>query len=232
LCAYLAAGSAAIQERVLDISGSTITPSSAATADSTSVASLGVYVRGISASKAITCGTTATQLFIRLQGVTGSTPAATGSLLTIAHGNALSSVAQLDVVVLSTTRAAILRSIEKMIVIFIIDISGITPVLANSKIINQSFSIPANNRIYATKLDANNIYVTWTGGQSLGADGMLCTITADDKIRPGLTDENIEPGVTNTDGYLSCAALDSTHVMQVCRNASTFLSAKVLELNY
>lgn len=228
LCVYLSAGSGTIKERILDISGSTITPSSEVVADTTNVQGTYIYNRMIASNKAIVCGATSTQIFLRLQSVTGSTPSPTGSVLTIVHDNV--TMSSFDIVVLSATRAAIVRFVNKIVMVFIVDISGVMPVLISSKALTVTESSSISHAA-ATKLDANRIYVTWSGGYSLGADGIVLTITGDGKVVRSEIDENIEPGITASLGYLACSALDASHVMQVCRNASTFLSAKTLEIN-
>ena len=79
-------------------------------------------------------------------------------------------------------------------------------------------------------LDANNVYVSWNGSGSAAIDGLHVRITGDDKIIIGNQSEKTDTSAANADGYVNCVALDSTHVMQVCRNASTFLSAKTIEI--
>ena len=82
----------------------------------------------------------------------------------------------------------------------------------------------------AIKIDSNTVYATWTGGGSLGADAIVIRITSEDKIVVYPVADQIEPSVSASPGYLAADALDSTHIVQLCRNASTYLSAKVVEI--
>ena len=87
------------------------------------------------------------------------------------------------------------------------------------------------SHVSVARVSSNQFYVTWSGNYSLGTDAMLFRITGDNLIIAGEVEESIEQGVTNAFGYLDCVALDTTHIMQVCRNASTFLSAKTIEIS-
>lgn len=235
LLAYMYSGASTIKERVLDVSGTTITENSEVDADSSSFLTTStpfLLARSISATKALVAFIgSSSQMTLRLQTITGSTPAASGSVLSItAPGTSIG--VSFSVCVLNSNRAVVLRSIDRKygdIVAYLIDISGTTPVLLTSKNITLDFKDDAV-QVAATKLDSSKIYMTWPGGYSLGADAVVMKITSDDRILIRAVSERIEPGITAAFGYVACEALGSSSVMQVCRNASTFLSAKTVEI--
>lgn len=230
ICAF---GSAGGKEKVLDIASSVITPSAIVTADATVTnVTDNALMKKITSTKTMYCFcVSVTNLIgVRLQSITGSTPAPTGTLLQLSAPGTLSNV-PFAAVVMSTTRAIVARPLDRSvgeIIIHLIDVSGTSPVLIRSVIVNVGLS--ASALIELTQLDANNAYMTWLSGLSQGVDSMTITITADDRILTSPVNEKLDSSITATDGYLACAALDSTHVMQMTRNASTFLSAKTIEI--
>lgn len=232
LCTYCA-GSVQVQERILDITGNAISGiSNAVNADSTSTGYIYQYPRKITASKALVAFVgTSGQVVMRLQSITGSIPAPTGTVLTITPpGVGVESA--FGVIILSSLRAAIVKPIDRDyggLAIYLVDISGVTPIFLTGKQIQLDLAV-ANTHAYATKIDANRIYVTWAGGFSGGVDALEITITNDDKIIIGEVSPRQEQGITSTSGYLACDALDAAHVMQVVRNSSGFLSAKTIEI--
>lgn len=236
LCLYFMAGAGTPRERILDISGSTITESGEVVADTSSADSLStpyLLAKKVSPTKAMVVffGSSG-QTTIRLQSITGSTPAPVGAVLSVPAPGSIQRVA-FSACVLSANRAVVIRSVERTfgdVVVYLFDISGTTPVLISSKNINLDFKDNAIH-VFATGLDANRIYMTWPGGFSLGTDALVITVTNDDRIFVGEVAEAIEPGVFAAAGYLACDALDASHVMQVSRNASTFLSAKTIEIS-
>ncbi|MXS82280.1 hypothetical protein [Nitrosomonas oligotropha] len=218
--------------RVLDIVSSVVNESAEAVADS--AGSHGAFMRAerVSANKALMAhrDNSGKKVQLRLEAISGSTPSATGSGLNLADTQA--STTQFGMAVLSASRTVVVtnfgdRSIADFMV-SLIDISGTSPVLLRSKVF--SLGIGTSAQITATKLDANNIYIAMTGGFSAGVDGATIKITDDDMIVLGKVSENAEPNVGTTAFYAGVAALDSGHVMQVCRNKDTYLSAKTLEL--
>lgn len=83
LCIYLSV-SLSTKERVLDISGTTITASAEVTADVTSATAPHISIKAVSATKALLALINSSDnISLRLQSITGSTPAPTGSVLTI-----------------------------------------------------------------------------------------------------------------------------------------------------
>ncbi len=219
--------------RVLDIASSVITPSAEVNGDATTMQSSTRRELGmVSATKALIAykENGAATIRLRLQSITVSTPAPTGSVLTISDIGGTAGVA-FSLVVLSTDRAVLIQAATLTytdFMFYLIDISGTTPVLLCKK--KTRLNIIDAAYLKSTKLDANNIYVTWNGAGSGGVDAVTVKITSGDRILIGNLSERIEPGVTAAEGYVDCVALDSTHVMQVCRNASTFLSAKTVEI--
>lgn len=232
LCVYGAAGA---KERVLDISASVITSSAAATASATLMNGDPLYlVKKITTTKALVSGfvnSANASILLALQSISGSTPAQTGSSLTVtAPGTIVKR--QIGLLVMSSSRALLAQPIDQAygdIMLSIIDISGTTPVLVINKIIIVGLNGAAH--VSAAKLDSNNAYITWTGGASGGIDSMVVTVTNDDRIVLGHLSERIDTGVTSAAGYLDCDALDSTHIMQLHRNSLSYLSAKTIEIS-
>lgn len=229
LCAYCDAGT---KERILDIASSAITPSGEVVADATAASQSNIRVKKIASAKAIYCfrGSSQKNVYARLQSVTGSTPAPTGSVLQIAAPGFMADL-EYGVAVLNASRAIVAQSLDRQyadMIITLLDISGLTPVVIRNKLLNVGLIAAAS--VDAVQTDSNNAYVSWTGGVSLGVDSMTVTVTNDDQMIISQVAERLEPNVTASAGYLSCAALDATHVMQLSRNASTFLSAKVIEI--
>ncbi|MXS81582.1 hypothetical protein [Nitrosomonas oligotropha] len=234
LAVYYGASGGVPKMRVLDIASSVITESAEVTADGTNGSGLYLRIRKVSSSKAllIFLDNTNKKMQCRLISITGSIPAQTGSLLdltSVLPGSLANK--QFGMAVLSTTRAVAVTAVDRTycdFVVSLLDISGSSPVLLRSRVFNVG--VTATVHATATKLDANSLYVTWTGGYSNGVDGVRIAITADDNILLGEISENVEPGVTAAGFYVACAGLDSGHVMQVVRNANTYLSARTLEL--
>lgn len=228
LCLYLNNASSTLKEKVLDIALSAITPGALVSFDFGN--SLYLRAKKISPSKAITGCITSNDVNLRLHSITGSTPTPTGSLLAIAQPAITQQT--FGLAVMNVNRSVVARAVDHAygdMMISLIDISGISPVLLRNKIIRVGL-VAALPHINAAPLDANTAYVTWTGGASLGVDALVVTITNDDQIVVGQMSERLEAGVTASNGYLACTALDSTHIMQVSRNASTYLSAKTIEV--
>ena len=234
LAVYGGASGGVPKMRILDIASSAVSESAEVTADSTTFAGLYLRVRKVSGGRALLAfrDNANKRVQLRLQSISVSTPTPIGSVLDLSSVlPGTSQNLQFGMVVLSASRAVVISYADRTFydfVIALIDISGFTPVLLRSRVFN--IGTTATVHTTATKLDDNNVYVSWAGGYSNGVDGMRIAITADDNILLGNVTENIEPNVTAAGQYVACAGLDSTHVMQVVRNASTYLSAKTLEL--
>lgn len=215
------------RERHLAISGNTITASAEVVAEtsSTTTAFLGLdIVKPISSSKALTV--TQQGSVWRLQDTSGTLPAPTGTALSVTVYGTVSPLVP-GVCVLSTTRALMIRHKQA----YLIDISGLTPVLLMIKSLPVDL-VADGSHMHATKLDSTRAYVTWTGNYSGGMDARIITITSDDRILFSEVQEKIEPLINaSVAQYIAVDMLDSTHVIQVYRNASNFLSAKVIEVN-
>ncbi len=235
-CVYYNTGNN-LRQRILDITGNTISGISAEVSiDATASAYLFSYSRKITAAKNIAAWLgSVNQLLIKLNSVTGSVPAPTGTLLTITSATGADVKTAFGVVVMSSTRALIVKPVDRgmgAIVIHIIDISGSTPALISSKQFNADLGVVANVHLCAVKLDSNRIYASWLGGSGGGVDSVTITLTAEDRLIVGQV--NTRQGgesITAAAGYLSCDALDASHVMQTVRNASGFLSARVIEIS-
>lgn len=229
------ASSAATVEKVLDVSGTTITASSEVSADSSAVNGNldSVVVGALTSTKLIVGFMRDTSLFcLRHQTVSGSTPAASGSVLALSPG--LSTLCAACLVVMSSSRAIVVRSVDQnfggRLLAYVIDTSGTSPVLLYTKYINVTYAGGALHLV-GTKLDDTHMYITWRGGYG-GIDGCVLTVTSDDRVIPGEIIESIDPATGYLEvGAVDAVALDSTHIMRVCRNSSNFLSAKVLEVS-
>jgi len=233
ICSYGSTGGA--KEKVLDISASAITQSAAVIASAVLMEGNPNFIfRKVTGSKALLAGfvnNANVSVLLALQSITGSTPAQTGSSLTIT-GPGTITLRKIGVVVMNASRALLAQPIDRNfgdIMLSIIDISGTSPVLVASKIIRVG--LVAATHISMAKLDGSDAYMTWTGGASGGIDACMVTLTADDRLLIGQQSERIDTGVASVAGYLDCDALDSTHVMQVHRNNLSFLSAKTIELS-
>ena len=248
LCVYQnVGGSGTPRERVLDIAASAITASAEAVADSNGTARASHLVAKISATKAIVAfGYASTPYYpiIRLQSITVSTPAATGSALALSEiGGVALRFGKWALVVLTSSRALLIRPHTadcNDTVMTLLDISGTSAVLLRYRFLNLglvSTSTAISQGLYfsAKRIDDNKAYVSWHGGGSLGVDAAIVTITSDDDILIGVVSEKLEASVTaisTTDNALSSdvCVLDSTRIMQISRNASTYLSAKTIEV--
>lgn len=223
-----------MRERVIDIATSAFSAISAeVVADTTGAISNNARsVETITATKFLVGFRSSTNVCLRLQSVAVSVPAPTGTLLTLTAQDFTGANTQHhDIAVLDTNFALVVcggvLSYADM-VMFLVDISGTTPVLVNTKPVYVGAKAVPIPRI--VKLDANNAYIGFTGASSDGVDGIHVRITNERKMIVVSQSEKVEPGVTNTNQFFAIGALDATHVTQVCRNASTFLSAKTIEI--
>lgn len=230
LCAYCISTND-LKERVLTISSSTISESAAVIPDA-SAASSGVTARTITAAKALYAFRNGSnQVSLKLQSITAGVPAPTGTLVSIDNPPVTSADYDFGLTVLSADRALVAQptpdgDLVGCILLTLFDISGTTP----SIITNRALMIPLRTApaLSATKLTANRVYLTWLGSLGLGVDSAVVTVTSEDKLIISPVTEGVELNVTPANNYLACASLDSTHVMNVCRNSSTYLSAKVV----
>ena len=184
LCLYQNASSGTPRERVLDISASVITASSEVAADATTAASVYFRVKKISASKALVAfkDSASNRIQLRLQSITGSVPAPTGTVTTISSpGTSYGSM--FGLVIKNTTRAMVVHAIDRTyadLMISLIDISGTSPVIVTHKLLRVGLFTTAD--ISAAMLSADTFYASWTGGASLGVDAITIKITDDDQI--------------------------------------------------
>lgn len=225
----------AVNERILTVSGSTISEGAETLADATAAGSTGVKVAAMSATKALYAfrGNSPADLVLRLQSISGSTPTPTGSPLRLATNFTDTAVGSYDMVALDANRVVITQvingNVEGDILISLLDVSSTSPALLYNKIVNVGlFSTVLV--LSTTKLDANRVYVAFTGGASLGLDALILTISNDDRLFVSPITESVELNVTSALGYIACAALSSTLVLNACRNSSTFLASKVVEI--
>jgi len=224
-----------VNERVLTISGSTISEGAETLADATAAGATGVKVAAMSATKALYAfrGNSPADLVLRLQSVSGSTPTPTGSPLRLATNFTDTAAGSYDMVALDANRVVITQAIngnvEGDILISLLDVSSTSPALLYNKIVNVGLFATVLV-LNTTKLDANHVYVAFAGGASMGLDSFIITIGNDDKLFVSPVTEAIELNVTSALGYLACTALDSTHVLNACRNSSTYLASKVVEI--
>lgn len=233
LAVYYESSSTALKMRVLDIVSSAVFEGTEYDADVILPAGH-VEVKKISATKALLGFRDQSNkyVYIRFIAVSGATPSQSGSALSLsALLPSTNQNYQFGLVVLSSSRAIIIAPANRSFMDFSIglfDISGASPVLVRAKKFDANADAIAH--VTATLIDSNNIYAAWVGGYSGGVDGCKIKITPDDEISIGKVTEIIEPDVAVSASYVACAALDSTHIMQVCRNKDTYLSAKTLEI--
>ena len=237
LIAYLG-GVNSLRERIIDISGTTLTPSSEVQADSgVATTTQYVHVKGLTNTKAVVSYLSDTGIAIRLQAITGSTPSATGSVLSLLLPGSLM-LAQFGFCVMSASRLVIIKSIDRTrgdVMVFLVDISGNTPVLLYSKNLTIDFS-RTETQISAAKIDTNRVYMTYTSAYSGGVDSLIITVTSDDRILFSDVTENVLfsninlPNGTISNSFPDCEPLDSSHVLQLSRNAAGNLISKTLEI--
>lgn len=235
LCLYNLVSGNTPRERILDIAASVITASAEVVADATNMLNYPRVVK-ISSAKALAAFRTSVDnsIRLRLQSITGSVPAPTGSVLAIALLGSYTD-RMFGIAVLSTSRALLVREVDRTysdIMITLLDISGTSPTVVRNLALRVGLDLSTNvpAHVGCTKLTANSVHVCWTGCQSGGIDAMTVTVTSDDRITVSAITDRTEPGVSSANGYFVVDALDSTHVLQCCRNSSTYLSAKTLEL--
>lgn len=235
LAVYKVAATSTTRERILDIVASAVSATSAEAVAEATAATSGdcVKVATISTSKAIVMS----GANVRLQSITGSVPAATGSLLAIEAVSG-GTFGQTGLVALSTTLALAAyvgnwaNNAKGSLSLVLLDISSTTPVALFSKTIFVGMAnTNSTGRVSLSKLDANNAVLTYTGGESFGVESFKIKITGDNQMVVSAPPTPHEVTVTSTTGYVDACALDSTHVMAVCRNASNYLSARTLEIS-
>jgi len=234
LCAYYTGTDS--RERVLTVSGSTLSAGSEVIADATATPASLQTVHNISGTKALYAlrrTTTGNEVQLRLQSIAGTVPTPTGTVVNVAAPGTDISGTSYTVTVLSTDRALVCQPISAVtggsLLVSVIDISSTTPVVLRNKVVPAGVFDTAGS-LTASKLSANQILLSWAGGASLGVDAILITLTSEDSVIVGNVSEGIELTVSATAGYLASTALDATHVLLTCRNSSTYLSGKVLEL--
>lgn len=235
-CVYYNTGTS-LRQRILDLTGNAISGiSTEAPVENTAGSYLFAYTKKITATKNVDAWMgAANQLLIKLSSVTGSVPAATGTVLTITSSAGADVKTAFGLAVMSSTRAIVIKPIDRglgAIAVHLIDISSTTPSLIASRQIGVDLGVVANAHLYATRLDSNRVYASWLGGSSGGVDSMVITLTAEDRLLVGeINTRHGGESVIAAAGYLSCGALDATHVMQTVRNASGFLSARPIEIS-
>lgn len=225
LCLYQGGASGTPRERVLDISASVATPSAEVAADSTAASGIYLSVKKVSATKAAVCFRNASnKTVMRLQTVSGSTPAPSGSA-TVVSSPGTSPATYFGLAVQSANRAVLVQAIDSAygdIMVSLLDISGASPVLLTSKRLYLGFISSAS--LDASKITANQVYLTW---QQSGIGAMVLTLTDDDRVIPGVVNDRFEAVST---GRLACDALDATRVIHVYAGDNSYLSAKITEL--
>lgn len=235
LCTYNA-GAVQVRERVLDLTSNTISGiSGEVNADMSSSGYIYQYPRKITANKALVAfiGTSG-QVHLRLQTITGSTPAPSGAVLTIIPPGSTGIKTAFAALIMNQLRAVIVKPTSADVgglVVYIVDISGSTPSIVAAKRINLNLPVTNTHIVAATKLDSNKIYVSFVGGFSGGIDALTLAITAEDRVLVSDITERLEPGIASENGNLACAALDASHAIQLYRNTATFLGAKTIEIN-
>ena len=237
LCSYLS-GTNSLKEKILDVSGTTLTAGSEVTVDaSASSTSPYVQMKGISSTKAVITFLSSTGIATRLQSIAGSVPTPTGSVLSITMpGSFVSS--QFGFCLLSASRLLIMKSVDRTrgcIVVYLLDVSGTSPILLTSRNLAVDFNA-AETHITAAKIDTNRVYMTYTSSYSGGVDSVIITVTNDDRILFENVTENVMPhnlfvpSGAITSSFPDCEPLDSSHVLQLARNSAGNITSKVIEI--
>lgn len=233
ICAYFDGGSGP-EERILTISASTISAALAVVADATAGANDNVRVATISATKALYAfrGNSPNDIVLRLQSITGTTPAPTGIALRLST-HFTDQQNSFNLTILSSSRALVTDwwggsgGLDGYIIFILLDISDVTPVKINTKtliVLNSAAVTPPST----VKLDANRAYVSWLGADNGGLNAAVVSVTSDADILIGAVTERLDTSIVPAEGYLACAALSSQNVINVYRNFSTYLTAKVV----
>lgn len=221
-------------ERVLTISSSTISEGAETTAEATLGNNDSVELGLISASKVLyACrGNSPADILLRLQSITAGVPAPTGSVLRLATAFTDTNL-MYRVTVLSSNRAVVCQPVPGQlggdVIVSLLDVSGTTPILLSNRLIRVG-ALDTLVAIASTRLSDSRLYLEWAGGAGLGVDALIVTVGSDDRMFVSEITESVETGVTAARDYIDCVAFDSTKVLSVCRNASTYFSGKVLEV--
>lgn len=222
LCLYLTSTSA-LKEVVFTISASVISLSAAVTSSLTSVTS-GYQLLTINAAKVLS---SAAPVRLRLQSITAGVPAPVGSLLALDTFGG-SDNAQFGMQLLSADRvlAAYPIAAKNCIVLTVVDVSGTTPAVLQTRAITAV--LETGSVVTAARLTGlDKVYVAWVG-ESRGVNSMIVTVGADSKIHISPTSQYVDNTAAPGFGYVAACAMSATRVLNVCRNSSTYLSAKFI----
>ncbi len=222
LCLYLT-GTSALKEVVFTISSSVINLSAAVTSSLTSVTS-GYQLLTINAAKVLSA---AAPVRLRLQSITAGVPAPVGSLLALDTFGAADN-AQFGMQLLSADRVLVAYPIatKNCIILTVVDVSGTTPAVLQTRTITAV--LETGSVVTAARLTGlDKVYVAWAG-ESRGVDSLVVTVGADSRIYVSATSRYIDSTLTPGFGYIAACALSATRLLSVCRNSSTYLSAKFL----
>ena len=121
------------------------------------------------------------------------------------------------------------------IVVYLLDVSGTSPVLLTSKNLTVDFNA-AETHITAAKIDTNRVYMTYTSPYSGGVDSVVITVTNDDRILFENVTENVMPhnlfvpSGSVVSSFPDCEPLDSSHVLQLARNSAGNITSKIIEI--
>ena len=229
----------AIQVGILLVSGTTLSVLNRVDGDSVSCTGLAATqnsVSIISSTKAIVAyinSSLACQVRMQTIDTAANTviPSGSAALTLTPPGTGISNQNSPALLALDTDRAILVRAVDKAygsLIVYLLNISGTTPSLIRSKIIDVGGYTTFPN---LTRLDANHAYLTFQGGENNGTEALVLRIAEDDRIFSGPAVE-ISSYSYGAYGGLSALALDSKTVMTAYRNSSTFFASRTVYLNY
>lgn len=162
---------------------------------------------------------------VRLVSITAGAPTAVGSTVSISPYPGTQSD-QLGMQLLSSDRVLLAYAIplQNCIVMVVLDVSGTTPTILRTRMMFTD--LDAASAVTAARLTGlDTVYVSWVGG-SRGVDSALITVGPDNAIYPSPVSRYVDSALDSASGYLAVCPLSASKVMSVCRNSSTYLSAK------
>lgn len=232
VCVYQVAGSGTIRSRILDIAASAITPGSETVVDATTSQGSFLSIQVLSAAKIVVIfPNTSSVTQVKTMTIAGSALTAAGSVLQVSAPGTDVNLPVVSVKV-STTRVLIAQALDVTygdIYLSLVDTTTTTPVTIGCALIN---TWRGDNSVYIGNLitlSTGVFFLNWSSG-TLKADGMIIRVTSDDRIVLSKQSIKLDADSAASQFYTTCAALDSTHIMQATRNSSGYLSAKTLEV--
>lgn len=229
LCTYLP-GTSAIMEVVFTISASVISLSTDAIAMSGVSNTIQYEAVTVSSTKVLTAminSGAAAAIRMKIQSITAGVPAPVGSQINL-DTFGLHTGVQFGMVLISGDRVLVAQPIveKASIVLTLVDVSGTTPLVLRTRaipVLLDSTSVLSCARM--TGVDT--VFIEWIGA-SRGVDAIFATVGADNAIYISPESKYVDSANVSGFGYVDVCALSATKVLNVCRNSSTYLSAKAI----